>query len=720
MDRWLEIDLDWFGEPPCRERIGEFADRVAPLLEAVSGERGVILNVGWLADIVTEWRGDGTQLLPLRSRRYSHWTGASYADLGAFVSGLRSALVQRGVAEAKVGLFLTAPGHVVMPPDTGELYDLYSDWSERHPELYPLDLSRLPGPDLDLRVPLRADDYPYASQPDGLAEGTSFATILAAQWGHLARFAGFDALHLRDAFWGPMLYSRKGQYGTAAHPDPDENASWTDAVADLFVKVKAAYPEATVMAYSSAVSQTAEWRVGCVDMEKVIAAGGVDVFVDQSWGGAWQDWWDDHWKGWTFQLANILGHGVPLRRANAVRARRGLPPCRHSVLIETWDGWEPWDTLHRTPGKLEWAMWAFTHASVVVDGERFTPESVYISWMNDREGSLLSPGDIEFLRAGLGAAEASAQRMTGTLGPIMVVDHDSVAQVHDSDPTTNASDWIEDQLAMAMKAGLPVLEAGDPGAIALNRDEGYIHQLPRTPRAHWDELAGPFVASGRFDLLDRAILKKADVAVTGELHPAGYRRDRPTDTRLPVGDSVHLPTHAAAEARGEVRYSASGIPLLAGRGKVWVWQAPDLESPGDPQFPRSQLGTTNPYHELARVMAEQSAGLTVEPPESGKPVTVHAWREGATIVVLAGNLETGWVGDCRSERRVRMRIPQHLLGFDPARLQLSVQPTLSGAGSAVHRVLPDPAGPDQLEIDITVPPAGLTLVRLSLKEPSTA
>ena len=71
-DRFVEVDLDWFppGDPGAVER---FVERSAPLWEGRRGERGVILNTGFLVDILTEFSGDPTRALPLRSQRYARW-----------------------------------------------------------------------------------------------------------------------------------------------------------------------------------------------------------------------------------------------------------------------------------------------------------------------------------------------------------------------------------------------------------------------------------------------------------------------------------------------------------------------------------------------------------------------------------------------------------------------------------------------------------------------
>jgi hypothetical protein len=711
MDRWLEIDIDWFGPPPCQPRISQFAERVAPLWRGATGWRGVILNVGWLADIVTEWSGDPHQPLPLRSRRYERWRTTTYDDLRRFVADLKDTAARNGAADLKVGLLIAGLGNVVAPRDTGAMYDLYSDWYDRHPELYPLDISDLPGPDLDPRVPLRADTYRYATRPEGVTEGEHFGDLLGDQWGSLSHFAGLDVIHLRDGFWGPLLYSRKGPYGTKASPDPKENQSWTSELIRLIRKVKDANPDALVMAYSSGISNTGEWRVGCIDIRQVVADGALDIWIDQTWGGAWQDWWDDWWKGWTYQYANLLGHGVPLREGNRERAAN---PCRHYKLIETWDGWEPWDTIHRTPGKLEWAIWAFSHATILTeDGPRVTDGS-YISWMNDWDLELVSDADVAFLASALDPAESSAQKMEVAFGPVAVFNYDSVSEVHDTAPQENVSEWLEDHLAMLLKFGTPVVAATSWDNLPATFPEGLLAQVPSSiPETIRDVIGRPgqgsIVGVGRADHLDRWLLDRAGVSRTGVRLPAGYRRDTPTSPDLMAGDTTHLPDHEQVTTASDavVRYSAKGVPLIAGRERTWTWQPPDLVDPGNPLMPRSQIGTVAPYVEMSRVINKESQGIRIHEVPVDSPVTVQAWRSDGVVHVLVGNLESGWVGDSRTSRVATITLPTARLGLGEGTLRVSAADMVVGGGAVQWHE--ENGG---LVLQVQIPASGCTLVRV--------
>jgi len=460
---------DRFGSPPWDRSLERFLGRTKSLLHGKREVQGVCFNVGWLADIVTEWTGNPEQRLPLRSRRFAHWATLTYADLRDFFARMKAEAARIGLPELRLGVLVAGLGQVVAPPDDGSMYDLYSSWYERHPELYPLDISPLPGPDLDPRVPLKKDEYPYATHPNGLRDGEPFPEFFGAQWGAVAKFLALDFIHLRDGFFGPLLYTRCGPYGTTASADPAENHTWTDAVRRLFRACKEAHPNGLVIAYSSGISGTAEWLAGCIDLEEIVADGALDVFIDQTWGGAWQDWWDDTWKGWTFQLAYLLGHAAQIAAGNERREQ----PCRHYLLIETWDGWEPWDTLHDTPEKLRWAMWAFTHATVIgADGRLIGRDGTYISWMNDWNDRLIGEEEVSFLTRNLDAAEESAHKLDRVFGPLLVHNRAGLVAKAESTPSSNASEWAEDYAGMALKWGLPFLASSIPQWLPRTWPEG--------------------------------------------------------------------------------------------------------------------------------------------------------------------------------------------------------------------------------------------------------
>ena len=712
MDRWVEIDIDWFGDPPWDRTIDEFVARTLPLFSGEHELRGVCFNVGWLADLVTEWTGRPEQRLPLRSRRFARWARLSYEDLRRFLAELRAAAATAGIDDLKLGVLVAGLGEVVAPPVTGSMYDLFSDWHDRHPELYPLDISPLPGPDLDPRVPMHADGYAYATRPQGIAEGEPYPEFFGEQWGSVAAFLDLDLIHLRDGFLGPLLYTRVGPYGTVAASDPAENLTWTDAVRRLFRACKDARPEGLVMAYSSGISGTAEWQVGCVDLEAIVADGALDIFIDQTWGGAWQDWWDDTWKGWTFQLAYLLGHGAQIRGGNVRRAT----PCRQYNLVETWDGWEPWDTLHDTPGKLEWAIWAFSHAAVLgPDGDPVVPEGTYISWMNDWNDRLISETDVAFLARRLDAAQASASAIEEVYGPLLVHDRAGLEAKYAEDPASNASEWAEDYAGMTLKWGAPMLAATRSEWLPEHWPEGALWQLP----THVDlgrvrALGGAAIATGRADRIDPAWLAAAGVTRTGERLPDGYRLGMPSSPDLPREERVHLPEREAVTAGpgAQIGYDSRGTPLLVGRAPLYHWQPPDLADPGNPLIPHSQIGTTSPYVEAARVLNDGAAaagGISVAAVAAHEPVTVSCWRSGGVVHVLLGNLESGWMGDARFPRRVTVSLPTERLGL-PAGSDLVAVP-INVEGDAIR---PDAnSSADVVRFTLTVGPAACLVVRIT-------
>lgn len=363
------------------------------------------------------------------------------------------------------------------------------------------------------------------------------------------------------------------------------------------------------------------------------------------------------------------------------------------------------------PGKLEWACWSFSHAAVLgPDGRPRVPEGTYISWMNDWNQRLIGAPEVAWLARHLDAAEASASTVEEVFGPLLVHDRAALLAKAADDPASNASEWIEDHVAMAMKWGAPVVAATRAEWLPRPWPDGAFVQLGGDAN-DLDGVEGPVVIVGRADRADPALLAAAGLTRTGERIAPGYRLGSPSGADLPTEERIHLPEHdVVTVTEGTfVGYASYGRPLLAGGDRVLHWQPPDLADPGNPLSPRSQLGAHSPYVEAYRALADRtSAGVRVEPVAVHEPVAVGVWRSAGVIHVLAGNLESRWLGDARFARRVTVVLPRARLGLDPDEVYVLAVDGPTGAIIAAT----DPDASD-LRFTIDVPPEGCVVARLT-------
>ena len=165
--------------------------RLSPLLSPTSGSIGVILDLGWLMDIVTEWGGRGDQGYPIDTTMAPQWRGATYASFAALVGALRSAAAAAGLEAPRfrVGLLLIGWAGIYQIPSGA--------FRQRHVEVFAgsgqLHHARA-------AAGMVGDTYPYAAYPTGVRNGTSFFEFFGLQFASLAAFLGLDALVVRDGF----------------------------------------------------------------------------------------------------------------------------------------------------------------------------------------------------------------------------------------------------------------------------------------------------------------------------------------------------------------------------------------------------------------------------------------------------------------------------------------------------------------------------------------
>ncbi len=674
MDRVLELDVDVIGVPPTRQGIRRTLERLSPLWATCGPDdvRGLVLNLGWVMDLVTEWSGDPSQRLPLRSRRLADWTQLTYADLGQLIRGLQEEAAALGLDPLRVGPMFIGVGEfateIVRPPEQGAetssaaLYAERSGWYERHPELFPVPTTvTLHGPGIDPSVPLRGDTYSYATRPDGLVDGETFPTLFADQWRSLLEVVPFTLLHLRDEFTTPMHAGRMDHTGGSIPATQAEIDSWTDGIVALTVAIKRATPETLLILYSSGLGPTADLRFGRLDTHRLVAAGAVDVWIEQTWGGAWQDWWDATWAGWTFQLAYLLTRGAIIADADRERPI----PCRRWKLIQALDGWEPYDTFHDYPGKLRWGIWAFSHAATLTAEGPAVAHGSYVAVLNDRTRTLMAEDDVRWLARELDAAEASAARLEAVVGPTLVHDRPSMRALIEERPDQHASEWVEEYVGLLLKWGLPVLSATTVGQLPTLDLRAAVLQVPVTEDHTRDALLGeiPALVTGRADLLAAPVRRAAGIAATGRLVDAGYTLGQARSTDLRPKGWVSMPVHAQVVTEPDVRtwYGSSETPMLTARGSLSVWQPPDWANPTNRQLPHYQLGGVEPHIEAARALhraLEDAGQLHVQPVPAHTPVSLHAWRSDGVHHLLVGNLESGWIGDARHPRRMTIHWPE--------------------------------------------------------------
>lgn len=622
------------------------------------------MNLGWLMDPILLWSGDPDQTLPITSRRLDSWSRFTYADLRGLISDVRHEAQTQGVTSLRVGMLMLGIGEfvneIVRPPETstaesseGALYQERGEWFRRQPQLFPFSPRvTLHGPGLDWRAPLRADPFPLATRPDGVEEGESFAELLAEQWASFASFVGMDLLLLRDETTTPVHSGRIAfdeSSRTASRAEVDE---WTSALVTATRAIKRMSPQTWLCLYSSGLSPTVETRFGRLDVPRVVAEGMVDAWVDQTWGGAWQDWWDAGWQGWTFQLSNLLARAALIAEGNLARTDRG---CRHYPLIQLLDGWEPYDTLHDYPAKLAWGIWAFTHAAVSHGENTISIGGHYLAVANDRTGALIDSDDLRTVIADITAASDSARHRDRTLGPVLVASSADAATVG------ALSEPPEDAAGFLLKWGLPVLcattvtlrGATPEGCVrGPGRDDTALETPGSILIASVDELT----AVGR-----RTLGLDLDLAES----PMGYSRGFPTQTvggmrasAWPYMQRRHI--SKTSNPMSVIYDSAEGPTAMRTDCDALWWFPPTIANGTDRRMTHYQIGSADPHYAVSRASLELRARhgwLSVEPHSIHQPVSVHGWVSRGVLRILLGNLESGWLGDSRYERRVTILVP---------------------------------------------------------------
>ncbi len=707
-DRWMEIDMYWFKLKDIPGSVHEFWDRFEPLFAGVTGYRGVILNMGWTVGPVMEWSGNLDQRMSLpagtgqsrwvdehelltgttaqrkqesearfakpvdvQRRGYDPWT---YGDVKRLAAALKEEAARRQIAGFKVGILNYAWTHA---------YGEEAPWVRRHPEAFANHAFTQPGNYggvgryFDPGNRLHADPSPLGGMPGGIAEGTPVHQAYAAQWGSLSRSLGLDAVMLRDSFGMPVPYQRSGPWGIVA-PSPELIRKATQDVSALVRETKLANPDALVMMYSNAASAISDWRSNGLDLETIARQGYLDIWVDQTWAGAWNEvgiregaFWNTPTLGWTYQLAYMLTHAAVLAPTKV----------RHYPMIETFDAWESWDVIHSAPQRLRWGIWAYSHAAVKTPEGLKLPVGSYISWANQGE-RLLSQQDVQFLAGNINAAVQDAREMKDVLGPTLVYARDSMQwQAEHASPGHDVNEWIDEQAGSVIKWPVPILSITRTEWLPQVKSDLFILQTPSHLPAQETEALTRLIQGGQPVAIFGSTAGGIDKTL-GEL--AGLRSSfAPAQEQVHLCDATNLapetakstpltfktfcaPGNDSASPEARVIYRADGFPALtldvAGKKRVAVWNPPDLRSRSGMPLSEVWGNTGAPYALAAGVLNDvlkTQPALHASEIYLRQTMNVAAWRtKDGTLRILAANLEEGLRDDADITRHATLSLPE--------------------------------------------------------------
>jgi len=706
-DRWLEMDLYWFSIGQMNQDIDRFWERYAPLFEGMQGWRGLILNAGATISCVMEWSGNPGQRITLPSSRaqrrwvtetgqltgttaermsewkarfaqtalapqqgYDEWT---YGDLKRLTGKLRQEGERRGIAGFRIGLTNSA---------NDDFYGVVAPWAQKHPEVFatpvpPKAREQPASRYFDPYAKFHADLEPTAAYPGGIAEGALAYEVYAAQWGKLSSAVGFDALMLRDLFGMPVGYKRGGPYGRL-EPSSKAIEEWTESVCALVKAIKIANPDALVMMYSNGASAVGDWRANGLDLESLAGEGYLDIFVDQTWAGSWNEvgiransFWNQPTLGWTYQLCFVLLHAAILAKSKV----------RHYSLVETFDAWEDWDVIHTAPDLLRWAIWAYLHAAVKTPSGLRMPSGCYISWANQGK-RLLETEDVSFLSKHLGEALRNSAETDEVFGPTLVYSREAMKwQADHATAGREIKEWIDEQAGSVIKWPIPLLSVTRSEWLGKVTTDLPIVQCPSHMSDDARAAVLALIRSGRpvaiFASPDGGIGAEIERLVGIESAETVDREPRSYEARIADGASTlvkNLPeefatytilsrTVASGELRVLYRIGANPVLMLKGGDKnVLVWDPPEVTFRDGVSLRENMGGSGAPYALTAgalNFLLSKTEGIHARDIDFEQTMNVGAWRmKDGRVLVLAANLEEGLRDDADHRRHATLLVPK--------------------------------------------------------------
>jgi hypothetical protein len=552
-DRWLEGDFRFFDkENPSAAAeafFGRFADYFAG---AKDGVAGIMINVGWFADVVLAYPGNLNDTVPLAVFKplFGENTGLTlgddtwtYRQIADVVSAIREAAHRHlGRDDFRVGLMLLGW--------TSIYYAHTPVWFRKHPESFRWGRTSHLDPAcqfLDWASKLRPDSARYAAFPKGIPSGTPLPDLFAAQWARLSEDTGFDTINLRDGMLGLSNYR---------HASPAWDPECFEGLRTLLREIKRLSPRTMTIGYSVAGSALSELRCHSFDLRTLAKDGTLDVWITQSWGCNWIEQKRQELTP-AMQLAIILGHRAMLEGTGV----------KHYPVLNMLDAYEflTCKTFADRWQAVRWEIWAYTHAALI---RYWDPEGtwgmhegaplslasgLYGAWFHVPDG-MLGEQDSAMFSQEIAAAVADARSLSSVGGPNMVVHEEFARKLNLSDdPHAYHGEHIDETAGLLIRAGVPILSASR----ILERD--------------YSKNTAPLILHNPVGLpLDFAeSLRKATIAliVGTPATTTGFDAPKwnPVESLDPLGDGRFLKTELMPE---EISNLASGMAFQANQPRI--------------------------------------------------------------------------------------------------------------------------------------------------------
>jgi len=669
---WLEMDIYWFQGKPLQEKITALFDRITPLwAQEPNARKGLSLCAGWLFDSVLYWNGKlDDPIVCCQAPLYEQWT---YRRLKQLITALKQEADRRELHHFHVALMLMGTPSNALDEEAScggwlgrtdskrdrHHYSIAGKWFPEHPEITDSQFGAF-----DFGLPVRVPENEAVCH----REKPTFGEYMADKLCGLSEHVGVDGLVFRDRIFTPAYVRGSSK----RYRGQQETDYWTGTFLRLFEVIKQQRPSFLVIGYDSGTSSIEEWRSHGFDLERVAMSGNLDLWISQTWASAWQDYWPMHAMGYTFQLTNVL---VDL-------AMLAHTPCKHLVLFETFDAWEPWDTIHEFPHKLTWEIWAYSHAAVIKPGgEVKRTDGCYLSWMN-HGSELLPEASVEFVRHAIEQSAADLTREPVPGGPCLVYHRAGLEALLQSPEDFSRGEEVDDWAAMLLKYGMPVLSITRSEWLVEVKADAFVFPAPAKmeppiAQALLEKLHGgtPVLFTGQGKLLAEPLRSALGIAVT----------EQPALAHLPSAGTV---LQALAEHVGTAglvlnqRYRtladsddweslirALDGPVLAKHRHLpcWIWETPEWGTPGEMHLTIETIQSPQLYQAVALAFGAGGYGkeqISWSNVHRQRPIAFLFWRypgeNGANgkpeIGGLAGNLETGLIGNSQFGVEARLSI----------------------------------------------------------------